>query len=422
VAGTLASCGGSSGPGSAPDGGATMWVLTGQPGEGIRTGAVDAFNAANEDGQIATTSFQNDAYKAKIRTAIGADQAPTIIATWGGGGLADYVKNDQVEDLTDFFAQNAELKDSLFPSSFGPTMVDGKIYAMPCEDVSPIVMYYNEELFATVGAEKPTTWEELMAVVPVFNAAGVAPFALAGQSRWTNMMWLEFLYDRIGGPELFQSIYTGQPDAWSAPGSIEALTKVQDLVRADGFIKGYQSIAADSNADQALLYTGKCAMMLQGQWTYGSMKTDGGDFVSSGKLSWSNFPTVEGGAGDPSNTVGNPGGYYALSSKATEEQKTIAKKFFAEGLNTEATTDAWIAAGSVPVVNGSDSKFAGSDDEAFLQFVYDTGSQAAHFEQSWDQALSPSTAETMLNAIEQLFSLSITPEQFAETMNATLGA
>jgi raffinose/stachyose/melibiose transport system substrate-binding protein len=74
------------------------------------------------------------------------------------------------------------------------------------------------------------------------------------------------------------------------------------------------------------------------------------------------------------------------------------------------------------VVNGSDSKFAGSDDEAFLQFVYDTGSQAAHFEQSWDQALSPSTAETMLNAIEQLFSLSITPEQFAETMNATLGA
>ena len=417
----LASCGGSSGPGSAPDGGATMWILTGAPAETIRTEAVEAFNAANEDGQVTTTAFQNDAYKAKIRTAIGADQAPTIIATWGGGGLADYVENGQVEDLTGFFDENPDLKDSLFPSSFGPTMVDGRIYAMPCEDVSPIVMYYNNTLFEQVGADKPTTWDELMALVPVFNDAGIAPFSLAGQSRWTNMMWLEFLYDRIGGPELFESIYTGQPDAWSAPASIDALTKVQDLVRANGFINGYQSIAADSNADQALLYTGKAAMMLQGQWTYGSMKTDGGDFVPSGGLSWSNFPAVTGGVGDPSNTVGNPGGYYALSSKATEEQKAIAKTFFAEGLNTEATTDAWIAAGSVPVVNGSDGKFAGSDDEEFLQFVYDTASQAAHFEQSWDQALSPATAETLLNTIEQLFSLSITPQQFAETMNATLG-
>ena len=32
------------------------------------------------------------------------------------------------------------------------------------------------------------------------NSKGVAPFSLGGQSRWTNMMWLEFLLDRIGGP------------------------------------------------------------------------------------------------------------------------------------------------------------------------------------------------------------------------------
>ena len=127
---TVSSCGGSSGPGAAAGNGPSMWILTGQPAEGIRTDAVNAFNEANPDQEIALSSFQNDAYKAKIRTAIGADQAPTIIPTWGGGGLRDYVRNGQVEDLTGFFAENAELQEKLFASAFAAATVDGKIHAV----------------------------------------------------------------------------------------------------------------------------------------------------------------------------------------------------------------------------------------------------------------------------------------------------
>ncbi len=130
-------------------------VPHGQPAEGIRTDAINAFNKANPDAKLSMASFQNDAFKAKIRTAIGANQAPTIIPTWGGGGLRDYVKNSQVEDLTSFFAENAALKDKLFASAFGAATVDGKIYAVPCETVAPIVMYYNKKLFQQVGAEIP---------------------------------------------------------------------------------------------------------------------------------------------------------------------------------------------------------------------------------------------------------------------------
>ena len=72
----------------------------------------------------------------------------------------------------------------------------------------------------------------------------------------------------------------------------------------------------------------------------------------------------------------------------------------------------------MPVVNGVDSKFAGKPDAAFQQFVYDSATQATSWVHSWDQALLPATAEVLLNNIEQLFSLSITPEQFANNMNA----
>ncbi|MGI3782863.1 MAG: twin-arginine translocation signal domain-containing protein, partial [Janthinobacterium lividum] len=91
---TLAACGGGTQPtapgggGSAAGGGATAagaasyWFLSGQPQQGIREATVKRFNTANPDASIKYTEFQNDAYKTKIKTAIGAGQGPTIIWGW----------------------------------------------------------------------------------------------------------------------------------------------------------------------------------------------------------------------------------------------------------------------------------------------------------------------------------------------------
>jgi raffinose/stachyose/melibiose transport system substrate-binding protein len=413
--------GGGGGGGEAAAGAATYWFLTGAPGEQIRQGSVDRYNQANPDAKITATTFQNDAYKTKIKTAIGAGQAPTIIWGWGGGGLRSYVQANQVEDLTPWFAENAAVKDRLFPSSFGAATIDGKIYAMPAETVQPIVLYWNKTVFDKVGAQPPQSWGDIMSLVPKFNDAGVAPISLGGQSRWTNMMWLEFLFDRIGGPEVFQAVFDGEKDAWSNPASIEGLTKAQELIKANGFVKGFSSITADSNADQALLYTGKAAMMLHGSWTYGSMSEEGGDFVSGGNLGWMNFPAVDGGKGDLSNTVGNPGQYLSISSKATDAEKETAKKFFATAVLSDAEVKEWTDAGAVPIVKGTDSQLGASKDAEFLTFVYDTASNAKVFAQSWDQALSPTAAERLLDNIAKLFQLSITPQQFASNMNQVIG-
>jgi raffinose/stachyose/melibiose transport system substrate-binding protein len=425
----LASCG-SSGPsdkgsggggGGAAAGGATYWFLTGPPGQQIRQASVDRFNKANPNAKIKATTFQNDAYKTKIKTAIGAGQAPTIIWGWGGGGLRSYVQANQVEDLTSWFDQNAAVKDRLFASSFRAATINGKIFAMPAETVQPIVLYWNKKLFEKVGAQPPQSWGDIMSLVPKFNDAGVAPISLGGQSRWTNMMWLEFLFDRIGGPEVFQAVFDGEKDAWNNPASIEGLTKAQELIKANGFIKGFSSITADSNADQALLYTGKAAMMLHGTWTYGNMAKAGGDFVSGGHLGYMNFPAVEGGKGDPTNTVGNPGQYYSISAKATDAEKETAKKFFSTAVLSDAEVKEWLDNGAVPIVKGADSQLGTSKDADFLKFVYGIASNAKVFAQSWDQALSPTAAEKLLDNIAKLFQLSITPQQFATNMNQVIG-
>ncbi|PYI38711.1 sugar ABC transporter substrate-binding protein [Arthrobacter psychrolactophilus] len=416
----LSACG-TSGPGSSSAKGASMWSVSGDPNETIRKNSIDAFGKANAGSEIKVTFFQNDAYKTKIKTAIGADQAPTIIYGWGGGVLKSYAAASQVEDLTSWFADNAAVKEKLFESAFGAATIDGKIYAIPATTVQPIIFYYNKELFSKAGAQPPKTWDDLLTLTKTFNDLGIAPIALAGQSRWTSMMWLEYMFDRVGGPEVFTNIFNNKADAWSDPAALEALKKIQELVTAGGFIKGFSSITADSNADQALLYTGKAAMMLHGAWTYGGMKNDGGDFVPGGNLGWVDFPAVEGGKGDPKNAVGNPSNYLSISAKASDSDKEAAKKFFAEGLLATAEVDAYIASGSVPVVNGLEDKFSTSDDKDFLSYVYTLSKDAPSYQQSWDQALSPTASEALLNNIDQLFVGSITPEEFASNMNATIG-
>lgn len=147
---------GTSGPGgSGGGGGASMWFLTGEPNQTTMQNAVDAFVAANPDNKINVTYFQNDAYKTKIKTAIGAGQAPTIVYGWGGGGLKTYAEANQVEDLTPWFDANPDVKNKFFPSSFGAATVNGKIYALPNQYVAPIVLFYNKELFEKAGVQLP---------------------------------------------------------------------------------------------------------------------------------------------------------------------------------------------------------------------------------------------------------------------------
>jgi raffinose/stachyose/melibiose transport system substrate-binding protein len=151
------------------------------------------------------------------------------------------------------------------------------------------------------------------------------------------------------------------------------------------------------------------------------MKDQGGDFVTGGHLGWMNFPPVEGGKGNPSDTVGNPGQYLSISSNASDDQKTIAKKFFQTGVLDSQEIKQWIDTGGVPIVKSAAGQLSSSDDANFLKFVYDVSSKANVFAQSWDQALSPATATTLLDTIGKLFALAITPQQFADTMNGTIG-
>lgn len=395
-------------------GGATAWALTGGAEEAFKA-SFEEFNAVHPDSKISVEWFANDAFKEKIQTSVNTSASPTLIQGWGGGTLKEYVDAGLVVDLTD---QTKDLQDKVFESVLASGMVDGKLYGAPNNQTQPAMIFYNKELFAEKGLAAPDTWENFIAAIDAFKDTDVTPVSVAGQSQWPYLMWIQYLTDGIGGPEVFNKIAAGEADAWSDPAITQALTTIQELVDMGAFGNGYASVAADAGGDTALVHTGKAAMVLQGAWVFSDFLSSAPDFVSSSNLGYSMFPTVEGGKGDPSDLTGNTTNYWSVSSKNSESAQNTAIQYLNEANFSDEHIDALLKIGAVPPVKGLEEKVKTVDNSDYVSFVYDAAKNADHFQLSWDQALPSAKAQALLTNLSEIFNKTITPEQFVTNMNA----
>jgi xylobiose transport system substrate-binding protein len=292
--------------------------------------------------------------------------------------------------------------------------IDGHQYGLPLNGIQPVILYYNKAVFAKYHQQPPRTWDDLMALVDMFKSKGVIPLVLPGSQAWTELMYLEYLLDRVGGPGKFEAIASGDAGGWHDPAMLRALQLCQDLARRAAFGTNFASVNYDNTGASALFAEGKAAMFLMGSWEYTNQAQRQPDFFKSGNLGFTTFPTLAGGAGDPRDIVGNPSNYFSVRSGGRNTQTAI--DFLIKTMNSDAYVTSLVNSGQVPAIKGVNTKFAGSPNADFLNFTYDMANNAPAFTQSWDQALSPSVAAELLTNLQKLFLSAITPQQFADAM------
>ena len=402
------------GGGDAGTGNVQVWALQDTTLNPIEKASVERFNSGSSGGKAALQTFGNDPYKQKLRVALGSPQPPDVFFNWGGGNLKEYVDAGKVEDLTPLLDGNPELKGSFIPSVLDAAKIDGKFYGIPMRGVQPVALFYNKKLFSEAGVQPPQTWDDLLKLVDTFKARRITPIALAGSQSWTELMYAEYLLDRRGGPEVFQAIRDGKPDAWKDPAVLQAMQDIKTLVDRGAFGSNYASVGYDVGGASTLLAQGRAAMHLMGSWEYVNQLGQSPDFVKAGNLGWTAFPTVEGGKGDPKNVVGNPTNFYSVAS-ASKAKKT-AQDFLSKALNEPQYIDALVAAGDVPAVTGVESKLAGADNADYTQWIYQLVNEAPSFQLSWDQDLPSDQATRMLTELQKLFLGDQTPEGFVSAM------
>jgi raffinose/stachyose/melibiose transport system substrate-binding protein len=418
----LAACGSatSSGNGSAPSSQSagttiTMWLVTSGPSPANTAIAnlAKTFEKSHPGDHITVDFVENQAYKTKIHLAMGAGNPPTVFWTWGGGILQQYIKAGDVQSL----GSNPSWASSFLPSSLGAVTYQGQLYGVPVEGTQPVYFFYNKKIFAKYHLTFPTTWSGLLATVATLKSHGVAPISLANGDQWPGLMYLEYLADRIGGPGVAKALQSNQAGAWSSPAVTAALTDIQHLARAGAFQTGYDSLHFSGGGSDALVYSGRAAMQLMGDWDISSILGADKSFVSGGDLGMASFPTIPGGKGNPADLAGNTASYVAVASHATAAQKSVARAFLQDALTSTSYAKAEVGAGEIPVTTGASSLFPGQPLASFDTTIYKSVQSAPSFQYSWDQAMTPNVATVMLTNLAQVFELGETPQKFETLLN-----
>jgi len=414
VALAAVACGTSGPAGGGASGEIRAWTLQGDAVNKVERDGVNAYNRSAGT-KVKLETFLNDPYKQKLQVAMGAPNAPDIFLTWGGGHLKQYVDARQVMDLTPEFTKDPAWLNRFLPVVMKTAQLNGRHYGVPERGMQPVVLFYNKDVFAAANAQPPKTWDDLLALVDTFKGRDITPIALAGSQAWTELMYLQYLLDRIGGPAKFQAIMNGTPGAWKDPAVIRSLTMIRQLIDRGAFGTNYASVDYDVGGASTLFAQGKAAMHLMGSWEYTTQVGQNPDFVKNKKMGWVPFPTVPGGTGDPKNIVGNPTNYYSIS--ASSKDKAAAVKFLKDTMTSESYVKGMISVGEVPAIKGLEPTLRASGADAeFATFIYQMVASAPDFTQSWDQALTPATSQTLLTNLQKVFLKQMSPEQFADAM------
>jgi ABC-type glycerol-3-phosphate transport system substrate-binding protein len=202
----------------------------------------------------------NDPYKQKIRVAIGANKAPDIFFNWGGGILKSYVDAGKVLDLTPYLKADPAWKNKFFGNVLNSAAYNGHYYGIPNVGMQPVVVFYNKKIFAANNLTPPKTWAELLNVVAKLKSTGVTPMVLGGQSKWPDLMWEEYLVDRLG-----PSASTLSSPARRTPGRTPRSSR--PIRRSSSWLTPARSAATSTRSPSMALRRRPCLARARVRWS-----------------------------------------------------------------------------------------------------------------------------------------------------------
>lgn len=322
----------------------TFWHAMNGPHQEMVTSLVEEFNASQDTVEVVE---QNQGDYSTLQQSIMASAASGNLPTMTqltSSNTPDF--KDQglliaLDDLmTDDNGWTTDLVDGIYPGFIDGVTYDGSIYAIPFSK-SVRIMYVNEDMLAEVGAEIPTTWQEVLDLGVALDEAGIDKPAMGLENSIS--MELETMARQNGAAWV-------SPDLTEVEIASETATEpaqfIYDLIAAghartageDGFMSGPFS------SGESALYIGSSA---------GLSYVLPGIEESGITLATAELPVF--GEGEPLTLfAGNDLGVF---SSATEEEQAGAAQFMAFLLDAENTARWASETGYLPItVQGTESE------------------------------------------------------------------
>jgi raffinose/stachyose/melibiose transport system substrate-binding protein len=248
--------------------------------------------------------LENEAFKSKLTTLLQSPDAPDFFHSWGGGVFQEQVRAGVLRPIDDLLSQEA--RDAVGQAGIAHfTGDDGKIYGV-ARNVQGVMIWYNKRLLAEGGVDPASlsTWDGFLAGVQKLKDAGITPLALGGKDKWPAQFYWAYLIIRNAGHDVFYAAKDGEGDGFNIPEVVRAGDMLNELAALEPFQEGYQ--AAGYGDACAVFGDQKAAMHLMGEWDYNCSKDSSADGMGVGddNLGLIPFPSIEGGKGMPTDSLG----------------------------------------------------------------------------------------------------------------------
>jgi len=276
-----------------------------QPLLGVWQSVAAAFHAAHPNVTISINAIQSDLFTTKMPIALKSDNPPDIFQQWGGGQESTQFTSGKLANLSSLTSSWI----SELGAAAAGWQVNGQQYGIPY-DQHVVGFWYRKDLFAKAGiSSPPTTIAQLESDDAKLKAKGITPIALGGGSRWPDAFFWEYFAVR----ECSQSVLQSSIKAvnMTAPCFSQATKDLTSFMATNPFQGGFNATQAQTGAGSSagLLANGKAGMELQGDWETSVVPALTSNKNILNELGWFPFPTVPGGAGNPTAVLSGGDGF-----------------------------------------------------------------------------------------------------------------
>jgi raffinose/stachyose/melibiose transport system substrate-binding protein len=377
-------------------------IANNEPLKSIWKNAADQYHAQHPNVTIKITVLENEAFKAKLTTAMQAGKPPDVFQSWGGGTMNEQAQAGLIKDITD---DTKPWIGTLNPAGVKLYQIDGKQYGVPY-NLGVVGVWYNKKLFKQAGIDgPPTTWDEFLGDVQKLKSAGITPLAVGEKDKWPGMFWWANLSLRIAGKDAMAQ--AGENGSFDEAGFVEAGKQLKRLIDMKPFQPGFLAAPWDgAGGEAATMANNRAAMDLMGQWA--PFTFDANAKKKKGlreNLGWFAFPTVEGGKSQPTEYFGGGDGF-AIGKDAPPEAVDFVKWLVSPQVGSKGGESGAI----LPTAKGTEA----SVKDPNMKAVLDARAEASFVQLYLDQAYAPAVGQAVNDAVQQLFAGKATPEQVSQ--------
>ncbi len=347
--------------------------------------------------------LENEAFKAKLPTMLQSDDSrPSLFYSWGGGVMDAQAKAGFLKDIT---ADVASVEANMAPTAVSAFKVDGKAVGVPFDE-GVVSFFYNKTLFEKAGvkAEDIKTWDDLLSAVKKLKAAGITPISVGAGEKWPMHFYYSYLVMRIGGENALADAKAGKDGGFKNPTFVEAGKRLRELAALEPFQPGW--LTTKHAESTGIFGDGKAAMELMGEWFIGMQapSSASGKGQPEADIGIFSFPTLPGGKGKATDTLGGVNGF--LVTKTAPPEAVDFLKFFSQ---EKYAKDAAAAGAYIPVYASAEASIK----DPLVKQVAAELSATTYHQNFFDQDLGPSVGRVINDISVAVAAGEMTPEAAA---------